>query len=65
MGAVASPSVSFAPAVAVALIVGIETPTTEVQRVVGEPLPTWVVVGACLAVLGLILIAGLIARRHR
>jgi hypothetical protein len=57
--------VSFAPAVAVALIVGIETPTTEVQRVVGEPLPTWVVVGAGLAVLGLILIAGLIARRHR
>ncbi|MDP8954398.1 MAG: hypothetical protein M3N37_05680 [Actinomycetota bacterium] len=50
---------------AVALVVAVETTTTEVQRVVGEPLPTWVVVGAGLAVLALIVIAGAVARRHR
>jgi hypothetical protein len=41
-----------------------ETTTTMVPRVVGEPLPSWVVVGAGLAVLALIVVAGLVARRR-
>ena len=40
------------------------TTTTEVQRVVGEPLPTWVVVGAGLGLLAVIVVAGLLARRR-
>lgn len=52
-------------ALAVALVVAIETPTTEVRRVVGEPLPSWVVVGAGMALFVLIVVAGLVARRHR
>jgi hypothetical protein len=42
----------------------LETTTTEVQRVVGDPLPTGVLVGAGLAVLLVILLAGLLARRR-
>ena len=42
-----------------------QTTTTEVRRIVGEPLPTWVVVGAGLAVFALIVVAGLAARRRR
>jgi hypothetical protein len=41
------------------------TTTTEVRRVVGDPLPTWVVVGAGLAILAVIVVAGLLARRQR
>ena len=40
------------------------TTTTEVQRIVGDPLPTWVVVGAGLGLLALIVVAGLLARRR-
>lgn len=50
---------------AVALVGVTETPTTEVRRVVGDPLPSWVVVGAGVALFVLIVVAGLIARRHR
>jgi hypothetical protein len=41
-----------------------QTTTTEVRRIVGDPLPTGVVVGAGLALLVLILIAGLLVRRR-
>ncbi len=41
-----------------------ETTTTVAPRVVGEPLPSWVLVGAGLAVLALILLAGLLARQR-
>ncbi len=41
------------------------TTTTMVRRVVGEPLPTWVVLASGLAVLVLIVVAGLMARRRR
>ncbi len=53
--------------VALALVVSLAagTPTTEVRRVVGEPLPSWVVLSAGIGVLALILIAGLVARRRR
>lgn len=52
-------------AVAVAVAGAAATTTTEVRRIVGDPLPTWVVVGAGLAVLGVIVVAGLLARRCR
>lgn len=38
------------------------TSSTSAPRVVGEPLPTWIVVGAGLAVLVAILVAGTIVR---
>jgi hypothetical protein len=41
-----------------------QTTTTEVRRVVGDPLPTWVVVGAGLALLAVILLAGVLVRRR-
>ena len=46
------------------LLAAAQTTTTEVKRIVGDPLPTWVVVGAGIAVLVVILVAGLVARRH-
>lgn len=52
-------------ALAVALVVAAETPTTEVRRVVGDPLPSGVVLGAGIALFVLIVVAGLVARRHR
>ncbi len=42
-----------------------ETTTTEVQRVVGEPLPSWVVIAAGLALLAVILLAGFVVTRRR
>lgn len=56
---------SPALALAVVLLAATETPTTEVQRVVGDPLPSWVVVGAGFALFAIIVVAGVIARRHR
>jgi MYXO-CTERM domain-containing protein len=41
-----------------------ETTTTEVRRVVGDPLPEWVVIGAGLALLAVILLAGFLVRRR-
>jgi hypothetical protein len=41
-----------------------QTTTTEVRRVVGDPLPKWVVIGAGLALLAVILLAGLFVRRR-
>ncbi len=55
----------YALALAVTWAVAAETPTTEVRRVVGEPLPSWVVVGAGVALFVFILVAGFVARRHR
>jgi hypothetical protein len=49
----------------VALIVlAQQTTTTEVRRVVGDPLPKWVVIGAGLALLAVILVAGFLVRRR-
>jgi hypothetical protein len=47
-----------------ALLVAQETTTTEVRRVVGDPLPKWVVIGAGLALLVVILLAGYLVRRR-
>lgn len=55
----------FALVPVVVLLAAVETTTTEVRRVVGDPLPTGVVVGAGLALFALILVAGLVARRRR
>lgn len=41
-----------------------QTTTTEVRRIVGDPLPSGVVVGAGVALLALIVIAGLLVRRR-
>lgn len=38
------------------------TSTTSVPRVVGEPLPSWVVIAASAGLLVFILLAGLVAR---
>ena len=46
------------------LVLAQQTTTTEVRRVVGDPLPTWVVVGAGLALLAVILLAGYLVRRR-
>lgn len=40
------------------------TSTTEVPRIVGEPLSDWVFWGAGLALLAVILLAGWLATRH-
>ncbi len=61
---VALPPVPLPAPVTVAVLAAV-TPTTEVRRVVGEPLPSWVVIGAGLVLLALILVSGLLARRHR
>jgi hypothetical protein len=41
-----------------------QTTTTEVRRIVGEPLPKWVVIGSGLALLVVILLAGVLVRRR-
>jgi hypothetical protein len=51
-------------AVLPALLLAQETTTTEVRRVVGDPLSAWVVVGAGLALLVVILLAGYLVRRR-
>ncbi len=51
-------------ALAAALLLAQETTTTEVRRVVGDPLPTWVVIGAGVALLVAILLAGYVVRRR-
>ena len=52
------------PALFLALVLAQETTTTEVRRVVGDPLPKWVVIGAGLALLAVILLAGALVRRR-
>ena len=52
------------PALLTVLLVAQETTTTEVRRVVGDPLPKWVVIGAGLALLVVILVAGFVVRRR-
>ena len=46
------------------LVLAQQTTTTEVRRVVGDPLPKWVVIGAGLALLAVILLAGFLVRRR-
>ena len=46
------------------MLVAAQTTTTEVKRIVGDPLPTWVVLAAGLALGVLIIAAGLVTRRH-
>ena len=41
------------------------TSTTEVARVVGEPLDSWIVITAGLALLALVLLAGVLVTRRR
>jgi hypothetical protein len=41
-----------------------QTTTTEVRRIVGDPLPKWVVLGAGVALLVVILLAGVVVRRR-
>lgn len=52
------------PALLSVLVLAQETTTTEVQRVVGDPLPKWVVVGAGLTLLVVILVAGFVVHRR-
>jgi hypothetical protein len=52
------------PALLLDLVLAQETTTTEVRRVVGDPLPEWVVIGAGLALLVVILVAGFLVRRR-
>ncbi len=52
------------PALLTVLVLAQETTTTEVRRVVGDPLPEWVVIGAGLALLAVILLAGFLVRRR-
>ena len=54
----------MSPAWLVALVVAQQTTTTEVKRVVGDPLPPWVVWSVGAALLAVILVAGLVTRRH-
>jgi hypothetical protein len=46
------------------LVLAQQTTTTEVRRIVGDPLSAWVVIGAGLALLAVILLAGLLVRRR-
>jgi hypothetical protein len=46
------------------LLLAQQTTTTEVRRIVGDPLPKWVVIGAGLALLVAILVAGVLVRRR-
>ena len=46
------------------LLLAQQTTTTEVRRIVGDPLPKWVVIGAGLALLAVILVAGFLVRRR-
>jgi hypothetical protein len=50
--------------VATLLLLAQQTTTTEVRRIVGDPLPTEVVIGAGVALLALILLAGVLVRRR-
>jgi hypothetical protein len=50
--------------VAALLLLAQQTTTTEVRRIVGDPLPKWVVIGAGIALLALILLAGALVRRR-
>jgi hypothetical protein len=50
--------------VAALLLLAQQTTTTEVRRIVGDPLPKWVVIGAGLALLVVILVAGALVRRR-
>ena len=52
------------PALLLDLVLAQETTTTEVRRIVGDPLPKWVVIGAGLALLVVILLAGVLVRRR-
>ena len=49
----------------VALALLAQTTTTEVRRIVGEPLPSWVTIAAGVALLVAILLLGWIANRRR
>ena len=46
------------------LVLAQQTTTTEVRRIVGDPLPKWVVIGSGLLLLVVILLAGAYVR-HR
>jgi MYXO-CTERM domain-containing protein len=50
--------------VAALLVLAQQTTTTEVRRVVGEPLSAWVVIGAGAGLLAVILLAGYLTRRR-
>ena len=50
--------------VSLVLLAAETTTTTSAPRIVGDPLPSWVVVGAGIAMLALIVVAGLLARRR-
>ena len=41
-----------------------QTTTTEVRRIVGDPLPKWVVIGSGVALLVVILAAGFLVQRR-
>jgi hypothetical protein len=41
-----------------------QTTTTEVRRIVGDPLPEWVVIGAGVLLLVVIVLAGVLVRRR-
>lgn len=56
----------MADLLALSPVVAQETTTTSlVPRVVGEPLPSWVVLAASAALLVVILVAGLLVQRRR
>lgn len=50
--------------VSLVLLAAETTTTTSAPRIVGDPLPLWVVVGSGIAMLALIVVAGLLARRR-
>jgi hypothetical protein len=50
--------------VLLALAAAVTSTTEEPRRIVGDPLPSWVVIGAGLALLVLIVAAGLAVRRR-
>jgi hypothetical protein len=58
--------VTALPAIGPLIAQGSTTTTSAaVRRVVGEPLPSWVVLAASAALLVAILAAGFLAERHR
>lgn len=50
--------------VAFALVLLAQTTTTEVRRIVGDPLNSWVVIGAGVALFVVILLASMVVRRR-
>ena len=46
------------------LVLGQQTTTTEVRRIVGDPLPKWIVIGSGVALLVVILAAGFLVQRR-